>query len=186
MTDTEIIGLYQSRSERAVAESDKKYGAYCFAVANNILNSTEDSDECVNDTWLHTWNVIPPKCPERLKMFFAKITRNLALDRIKRNLSQKRGGGQLAAALEELEDCLSGGNHVDETLDEKLLSECLKDFLRELPKRDRQFFLRRYFYTEAVSDIASRFRVSANAVSVSLSRTREKLRKHLEKEGFSV
>ena len=186
MTDIEIIGLYQSRSERAVTESDKKYGAYCFTVADNILNSREDSDECVNDTWLHTWNVIPPKCPDRLKMFFAKITRNLALDRIKRNLSKKRGGGQLSAALEELEECVSGGNHVDDALDEKLLSECIEAFLRAVPKRDRQFFLRRYFYTEAVSDIASRFRVSANVVSVSLSRTRGKLKEHLEKEGFSI
>ncbi len=184
MTDTEIIRLYQSRSERAVKESDLKYGAYCFTVADNILGSREDSDECVNDTWLHTWNVIPPKCPDRLKLFFAKITRNLALDRVKRNLSQKRGGGRLAAALDELEECIPDVNHVDDTLDEKLLGECIEAFLRGIPKRDRQFFLRRYFYNEAVTDIASCFKVSANVVSVSLSRTRGKLKEHLEKEGF--
>lgn len=186
MTDTEIIRLYQCRSERAVKESDIKYGAYCFAVADNILCSREDSDECVNDTWLRTWNVIPPQCPERLKLFFAKITRNLALDRIKRNLSKKRGGGQLVAALDELEECISGGNHVDDAVDEKLLGECIEAFLRGIPKRDRQFFLRRYFYTETVTDIASRFKVSVNTVSVSLSRTRGKLKEHLEKEGFFV
>ena len=186
MTDTEIIELYRSRSENAVRESDRKYGAYCFAVADNILNSREDSGECVNDTWLHTWNVIPPKCPDRLKMFFAKITRNLAVDRLRLKKSQKRGGGQLEAALDELEDCIAGRSIVDEALDKKLLGECIDAFQREIKTRDRQFFLRRYFYTEAVSDIASRFGVSANAVSVSLARTRGKLKERLEKEGFFV
>lgn len=186
MTDTEIIGLYQARNETAIAESDAKYGAYCFTVADNILNNREDSGECVNDTWLYTWNVIPPKCPDVLRLFFAKITRNLSIDRLRRRTSQKRGGGELALALEELEECVPYRSTVEETLDEKRLGVVIDEFLRTLPKRDRQFFLRRYFFTEAVSKIAARFKVSENAVSVSLHRTRAKLKIHLEKEGFEL
>lgn len=186
LTDNEIIVLYQNRSENAIAESNAKYGAYCFAVANNILNSREDSGECVNDTWLYTWNVIPPKCPEILKLFFAKITRNLSVDRLRQRTSKKRGGGELALALEELEECVPDKSSVEEALDEKHLSIVIDEFLRTIPQRDRQFFLRRYFFTEAVSKIAKRFNVSESAVSVSLHRTRAKLKVHLEKEGIDI
>ena len=186
MEDIEIIGLYRSRSENAIAESDKKYGAYCFTVAYNILSDREDSGECVNDTWFHTWNVIPPKSPDRLKLFFAKITRRLSIDRLKKRNSQKRGAGELAVALDELDGCVPGGSRVEDSIDEKLLAECIDTFLRKLSRRDRQFFLRRYFFTESVSGIASRFKVSENVVSVSLYRTRAKLKKRLETEGFSV
>ena len=172
LTDTEIIGLYQARNETAIAESNSKYGAYCFAVADNILNNREDSGECVNDTWL--------------RLFFAKITRNLSIDRLRKRTSQKRGGGELALALEELEECVPEKGSVEEALDEKHLSIVIDEFLRTLPQRDRQFFLRRYFFTEAVSEIAARFKVSENAVSVSLHRTRAKLKAHLEEEGFDI
>ena len=186
MEDNEIIELYNSRNEKAIAESDKKYGAYCFAVANNILSNNEDSGECVNDTWLHTWNIIPPQYPERLKMFFAKITRNLSINKLKSRNAKKRGEGEFSLALEELEECVPGGSSVENSVDEKLLTECITAFLSELPKRDRQLFLRRYFFTEAVSEIASRFEMSENAVSVSLYRTRAKLKVFLEKEGFDL
>ena len=186
MEDIEIIELYQSRSEKAIAESNKKYGSYCFTVANNILANKEDSGECVNDTWLHTWNIIPPQYPERLKMFFAKITRNLSINRLKSKNAQRRGSGELALALDELEECIPDNASVENIIDEKLLTESIRTFLKGLPQRDRQLFLLRYFYTGSVSDIASRFSISENAVSVSLYRTRTKLKKHLEKEGFSV
>ena len=186
MEDMEIIDLYNSRNEKAIAESDKKYGAYCFAVANNILFNNEDSMECVNDTWLRTWNMIPPQYPERLKMFFAKITRNLSINKLKSRNAKRRGEGEPALALDELEECVPGGSSVESGVDEKLLAECITAFLSELPKRDRQLFLRRYFFTEAVSEIASRFEMSENAVSVSLYRTRAKLKIFLEKEGFDI
>ena len=186
MNDNEIIKLYQARSETAIAESDSKYGAYCFAVANNILNNREDSGECVNDTWLYTWNVIPPKHPDMLKFFFAKITRNLSIDRLRQKTSLKRREGELALSLEELEECVPGKGSVEEVLDEKRLGTVIDEFLRTVSKRDRQFFLRRYFFTETVSKIAARFKVSENVVSVSLHRTRAKLRSHLEKEGFDI
>ena len=186
MEDMEIIRLYNSRNEKAIAESDKKYGAYCLAVANNILFNNEDSRECVNDTWLHTWNMIPPQYPERLKMFFAKITRNLSINKLRSRNAKSRGEGEPALAIDELEECIPGGSSVESSVDEKLLTECITAFLSELPKRDRQLFLRRYFFTEAVSQIASRFEMSENAVSVSLYRTRAKLKIFLEKEGFDI
>ena len=186
MEDIEIIKLYNGRNEKAISESDKKYGAYCFAVANNILFNNEDSKECVNDTWLHTWNIIPPQYPEKLKMFFAKITRNLSINKLKSRNAKRRGEGELALALDELEECVPDGGSVESSVDEKLLEECITAFLSRLPKRDRQLFLRRYFFTEAVSEIASRFEMSENAVSVILYRTRAKLKIFLEKEGFQI
>lgn len=186
MEDIRIIELYQNRSENAIAESDKKYGRYCFTVANNILGKKEDSEECVNDTWLRTWNVIPPQYPEKLKMFFAKITRNLSVNRLKNRNSLKRGAGETALALDELEECVPDRGGVENSFDEKLLTEMIDSFLRKLPQRERQLFLRRYFFTEPVSVIAERFGISENAASVSLHRTRAKLRTYLEKEGFVV
>ena len=194
MEDIEIIRLYQNRSENAISESHKKYGGYCFMVANNILADREDSEECVNDTWLRAWNVIPPQCPDRLKMFFAKITRNLSIDKLRYRNRKKRGEkvwqkselGEFPLALDELRECVPDKNQVEDSFDEKLLSECIDAFLRGIPQRDRQLFLLRYFFTEPVSKIARRFGMSENAVSVSLHRTRSKLKAYLQKEEFPL
>ena len=186
LEDIEIIRLYRNRSKNAISESNKKYGAYCFTVANNILSDREDSEECVNDTWLRTWNVIPPQCPDRLKLFFAKITRSLSIDKLRQRNRKKRGNGEFSLALDELRECVPAGGQVEDSLDEKLLSECIDAFLREIPKRDRQMFLLRYFFTESVSKIASLFGMSENAVSVSLHRTRAKLKERLQKEEISI
>ena len=123
---------------------------------------------------------------EILRLFFAKITRNLSIDKLRKRTSKKRGEGELTLALEELEECVPGKGSVEDSLDEKQLSIVIDEFLRTIPQRDRQFFLRRYFFTEAVSKIAARFKISENVVSVSLHRTRAKLKIHLEKEGFNV
>ncbi|MCM1578273.1 MAG: sigma-70 family RNA polymerase sigma factor [Ruminococcus sp.] len=183
VSDNEIISLYFARRQQAVALSREKYGAYCFEVARNILSSREDSEECVNDTWLAAWNVIPPQKPARLKMFFAKITRNSALDLVRRQGAKKRGSGEFAMSLEELSECL-GGRSVEEELDAKSLGECVNGFLKSLPQKDRRIFLRRYFFADSAADIAKRYGVTPNAAAVSLCRTREKLREHLKKEGF--
>ena len=186
MEDTEIIALYQDRREEAIVQSDKKYGAYCFTIAYNILANNEDSAECVNDTWLRAWKVIPPECPDRLKIFFAAITRNLSIDRIKSRSAQKRGKGELAIVLEELAECVPDGKDVEDSFDEKLLTRSIENFLKNIPKRDRQLFIRRYFFTEPVRNIAKKFGIKENAVYVSLHRTRKKLHKHLQEEGFNV
>ena len=132
-----IIDLYWSRDEQALLESDRKYGKLCRSVAYNILRNTEDTEECVNDTWLRAWNAIPPSRPGVLSAFFSRITRNLALDHYKAAHAEKRGGGQLPAALEELSDCIPGAAAVEDDLSFRELTRLLDSFLRELPERFR-------------------------------------------------
>ena len=182
MKDTEIIELYWRHSERAIAESDAKYGAYCKKIAENILGSPEDAAECVNDTWLRAWNAIPPERPESLKMFLAKIVRNLAVDRVRKNAAQKRGGGELEELLEEFSGCVPD---VQVQLEAQELQECINRFVRTLPRREGDLLIRRYFFAERLGDIAARYHMTPNAVSVSLNRTRKKLAAYLKKEGYN-
>ncbi len=185
MDDSAIIELYWNRNENAIDETNRKYGGYCFAIANGILNSKEDSDECVNDTWLRAWNVIPPKKPERFRIFLAKITRNLSFDKYKRKHTAKRSG-EMLYILEELSECVSGGNTTDQELDMMLLSESINAFLNTVSDRDRTVFLRRYFYAQPVGKIAEDMGITANNASAVLLRTRNRLRVHLQKEGFEI
>lgn len=185
MEDQQIIDLYFTRSETAIAETERKYGNYCRTIAGNILRDDSDSEECVSDTWLRAWNVIPPQRPNILRAFFAKITRNLALDRCRRGAAKKRGGGELISALEELGDCVSGGD-LESELERKALAEAINGFLRGLEETERELFLRRYWLTESVGEIAKRSGITANAVSLRLMRLRARLRETLEKEGISV
>lgn len=184
MEDNQIIELYWSRDPQAIVYSKDKYGAYCFCVANNILANLEDAEECVNDTWLHAWNGMPPHRPQALRMFLAKITRRVAFNRAKAALAQKRGGGQLVLALEELSECLSQESPVEDQVVADELGACIRRFVRELPEREGNLFVRRYFFTESIGDIAQRQGLSVNHTTVLLSRTRSKLRQHLMKEGF--
>ena len=185
MEDIEIIELYWQRDERAVKESNVKYGRLCKGIALRLLENMEDSEECVSDTWLRAWNTIPPQRPEILRAFFAKITRNLALDRCRGLAAQKRGGGEVSLALEELKDCVSGGT-VESELERKELAAAINGFLRGLEEKERQLFLRRYWLAESVSAIAKKSGMSANAVSLRLMRLRAKLKEHLEREGIRV
>ena len=185
MDDSMIIEMYWNRNENAIEETNKKYGKYCFSVANNILNSKEDSDECVNDTWLRTWNVIPPKKPDRFRIFLARITRNLSFDKYKSKNTAKRSG-EMLYILDELSECISSGNTTDDEVDMKLLSESINSFLKTVSQRDRAVFLRRYFYAEPVNEIAEKLDITANNASAILSRLRNKLREHLTKEGFEI
>lgn len=186
MDDETIVGLYWTRQESAIAESERKYGSYCRAIADNILHSREDSEECVSDTWLHAWNAIPPKRPAILSAFLGKITRNLALDRWKLQHAEKRGGGSVALALDELVECIPSGGGLERVLDEKALSSTLDAFLRTLPERECNVFLRRYWYSDSVRDVARRFGMNENSTKSMLFRTREKLRKYLEGEGIAI
>lgn len=185
MEDIEIIELYWQRDERAVKESDTKYGRLCKGIALRLLENMEDSEECVSDTWLRAWNTIPPQRPDILRAFFAKITRNLALDRCRRSSAQKRGGGEVDAALEELSSCVSGGD-LETELERRELVRALNEFLYSLGEQERQIFLRRYWLADSVSAIAKGSGMSANAVSLHLMRLRTRLKEHLEKEGISV
>lgn len=184
MEDDQIIDLYWRRSPDAIAETAGKYGAYCFAIAHNILHSAQDSEECVNDAWLHAWNAIPPERPHALRLFLARITRNLALDRFHENRAQKRGGGEIDLILDELGECLGGGTDVQAAYEAQELRQSIRRFVRSLPERAGNVLVRRYFFAEPVADIAKRYGLSENNVMVILSRTRKKLKTHLRKEGY--
>lgn len=186
MKDAEIIELYFKRDEKAIDETVKSYGKYCFAVADNILKNAADAEECVNDTYLRAWGAIPPERPRSLKIFLAKITRNLALNRYFAAKSEKRGGGEVSVALSEIEDFIADGGSPDEELSAKELAAHLRRFLLGRPTRDRAIFIRRYFYFESVSDIAAAIGVGEDNVYLILSRTREKLKKYLQNEGYTI
>jgi len=186
MTDLQIIELYWQRNEDAIRESDEKYGRYCFSVANTILLDELDSEECVSDTWLRAWSAIPPQRPNVLKMFFAKIARNLSVDRLKAKTAQKRGSGETELILEELQTCIAANGDTESEYMVKELGRSINSFVRGLPERDGNLFIRRYFYGEAVEAIAKRYGILPHNAAVILSRVRQKLKRHLEKEGFLV
>lgn len=184
MEDSQIIELYWQKNTDAITETSSKYGAYCYTIADNILHSIEDSEECVNDTWLHAWNAMPPQKPNVLRMFLAKITRSLSVNRFKARSAEKRGGGEINLVLDELADCLAGGTNVEAEYEVRELEQCIRRFVRGLPERDGNVFVRRYFFTEPVAVIAKRYSLTESNVTVILSRTRKKLRLKLAKEGY--
>ena len=186
VADDKIIDLYIQRNELATTESNKKYGTYCYTVANNILNNNEDSDECINDTWYRAWNAIPPAHPSCLKLFFAKITRNLALDKLKARSAAKRGSDEISHVLDELGECIADTSDVETLILTKELTKIINSFLRTLSEHDCNVFVRRYFFAETITDIAKRYNQSTNNITVNLSRTRKKLKTYLEKEGYII
>ena len=186
MQDDQIIALYNARDERAIAETDRKYGDYCTSIAQNILHNMQDSEECVNDTWLITWNSIPPICPPVLKHYLGKITRNLSLNRYKAKNRDKRGGGEVALALDELAEVAAPGDDVQSQMERQAFGEAFNRFLHGLPARECDIFIRRYYHLDSVESIAARYGLSTANVFKILSRTRKSLKEFLEKEGFAV
>ena len=182
MEDETIIDLYFAREERAIAETGKKYGGYCRSIAFNILHSHEDTEECVNDTWLRAWDSIPPQRPGRLSAFLGRIARNLALDRYDNNHAAKRSG-PFDQLLSELSECIPCQRDDFAQLE---LTQILNSFLHSLPESRRNLFLRRYWYCESVEELGRRYRMSQSAVKSSLFRTRNKLKAYLEKEGVGI
>lgn len=183
MEDNKIIALYLERSEDAIKETDKKYRRYCHSIAYSILNSDEDSEECVNDTYLKLWSEIPPTIPRKLSAFAGKITRNLALDRYE-YLSAEKRGGNTEVILYEISDAIP--SDTEDEICESALSEALNAFLSTLSPKSRRIFVKRYWYSDSISEISSACRMSEVAVKVSLCRTREKLKKFLEGKGIKI
>ena len=183
--DREIVELYWQRSEMAVSETERKYSKYCYAVAHNILQNHEDSQECVNDTLGRAWDAIPPARPSVLRTFLGKITRNLALNVLEKMKAEKRGAGQAVLALSELEDCIASKGTVDERLIEmEAITQIVNNFLERLDTTQRKVFVRRYWYTNSIEDIANDYKITASSVKDILFRLRKKLKKELEKEGI--
>lgn len=185
MEDSRIIELFYARSEQAIKELSKKYGALCTHVARNILNSRQDAEECVNDAYLGAWNTIPPENPNPLRTYICRIVRNLSIMRYHSNTAKKRNS-YYDAALDELEDCITSASSVEDEISVRELSRLLDAFLDNLDVENRVIFVRRYWYSDSVSEIAEKLGVSSNNISVRLSRIRSKLKKFLEKEGYIV
>lgn len=186
MDDNEIIELFFARDEGAIAAASREYGAYCASIARGILGDQGAAEECVNDTWLKCWQSIPPQRPRSLKGFAGRIARNLALSAQRAATARKRGGGQVQLALDELSEVVSGGDTPEGALDRQAFRAALDGFLASLSPRDRNLFLRRYWYLDSAEDMAKRFSMSRTHVTTTLHRLRAKLRVHLQQEGFEL
>ena len=186
MEDAKIIQLYWDREEAAIPATSEKYGAYCAAIARNILNNEEDTEECVNDTYLNAWNAMPPERPAILSAFLGRITRNLSFNRYKLLHTKKRGGGEMPLVLSELGDCVSGKESVEQEIDRKELLAEINLFLAGLTKEKRQMFVRRYWYAESIGEIAKRFGVSEGSVTMTLKRVRKQLKEVLVEQGYNL
>lgn len=185
MEDKQIVELYWARSETAISETEKKYGRYCHYIAYQILHNDEDAKEVVNDTYLKTWNTIPPGRPDPLKPYVGTISRQLALDVYKKQNAQKRGG-QVSLVLDELSECIPDNDSGADIGESVALSDALTRFMWNLPQRTRNIFVRRYFYMSSVAEIAKDFSMKESNVTMHLLRTRKKLEQFLKKEGFDL
>ena len=182
MEDTAIVELYWARDQRAIAETDEKYGRYLGRIADNVLGDREDAAECVNDTYMAAWNAMPPQRPSALRLFLGKLTRRISLNRVRARLAQKRGGGEAEAVFEELAEIVPDTADTENEAEARELSRVLDRFLDGLTDRERAVFVRRYWYFEPVASVAAAAGTSVPAVKTSLHRTREKLRAYLIKE----
>ena len=184
MEDNQIIDLYFQRSEQAIEQTDAKYGSYCFRIAYQILTNREDAEESVNDTYLAAWDAMPPHRPPLLSAFLGRITRNLSIDRWRSQNAEKRGKGEFPLCLDELAGCVSGEPGIEQKEIAKETVALLNRFLLERPETERMVFLCRYWYMDSVQEISEAFGFSQTKVTTMLYRTRNKLRKALEKEGL--
>ena len=184
MTDASIIELYFARAEQAIEESQTAYGGYCYRVAQGILNDRADSEESVNDTWLAAWNAMPPTHPQCLKAFFGALTRRISVDRLRRRLAGKRGGGEALIALEELAECIPSDWSMERSVENRELIRAFNAFLSALPPRERNLFVARYWYGLPVDELAAKFGLNKNTALSKLRRTRLRLLEYLEKEGL--
>lgn len=185
MEDRQIIQLYWERTEEAIRETAEKYGRLCRYIAQNILSSPEDSEECVNDTWLGLWNAIPPQRPRRFSAFVGRVARNQALKRFDYLAAAKRNI-EAVCSLEELGDCVSGQASVEDELENQRVEEAINDFLWSLGEEKRAVFIRRYWYFDSMEAICRRTGFSQSKVKSMLYHTRQKLRDYLESEGIEL
>ena len=184
MEDNELIDRFFERDEEVLKDTEKQYGKYCRTLAFRILGNDMDSEEIFNEVLLKAWNAIPPLRPLRFRLYLAKLTRNLAFSKYRSEKALKRGGSEVTVALDELAECIPSGSTPEEHMHLSILKDSISAFVRTLPDTDRKLFVRRYFETESIKEIASASGMSENNVKVKLHRIREVLKKHLEKEGM--
>lgn len=182
MDDEKIVELFFARNEQAIDELDMKYGKVCHKISYNILNNRLDAEECVNDTYLGTWNAIPPQRPNPLLAFVCKLVRRYSLMRHRANTAMKRNS-TYDVALNEIENCISTKERIEDTLEAKALARVIESFLDSLTEENRIIFMRRYWFSDSYEEIAKRMGMTEKNVSVRLTRTRKQLRNYLiEKE----
>ena len=184
ITDIRIIELFTSRSKEAVSALSKKYEKLCKSISYNILRNREDAEECVNDTYLKVWDSIPPAKPDNLMAYVCRIARNISLDKLRYNLRSKRNGNT-DALLSELSECIPSTDNVEESADDTL-KNAITDFLDGLSDRDRNIFIRRYFFCDDVKSISKKLGVTETNVTTILNRTRNNLKKYLSDNGIAV
>ena len=186
MGDEKIVELYWQRSSEAIAETSRKYGAYCMRISMNILADKSDSAENVNDTYLGAWNAMPPHRPTLLQSFLGRIARNLAINKYKARHAEKRAHDEFALSLDELDICTPSGLSVEDDAAAAALTAQINTFLRGLPTEMRRVFICRYFYAESVGEIAARQGATESKIKSMLLRSRLRLKAQLEKEGYSL
>ncbi len=183
INDASIIELFWRRDEQAIVELQKSYGNLCFKIANNILNQMEDAEECVSSAYCEIWNTIPPEHPNNLSAYTCKIVKNFAINKLKYNLAEKRSKN-FSVSLTELEDCVRSDLKPEEIIETKELSKSINEFLRKQNEISRKIFVRRYWHSDSIDEIARLYDMNKKTVSTVLFRTRKKLKQHLKKEGF--
>lgn len=181
VSDEMIVDLYWNRNETAIVQTDMKYGKYLFKIANNILNSHLDSEECQNDTYLATWNAIPPHKPLSLQAFVTKLVRRIAIDRYRESHRQKRIPSELITSIDELHTGLC-----DVHLSENQLSQVLSDFVRSLPKQKQHIFMSRYYFNDSIAEIALSLNVSESSIYKELANIRNNLKSYLREKEIYV
>ena len=184
MDDKQIVDLYWARSEKAIEETEHKFGSYCRTVSYNILANAADAEECVNDTWLKAWNSMPTHRPSLLAPYLGKLTRWLSLTRLREKNSLRRGGGELPLILDELAETLDSGEDTEQELEVRELNRALRRLVNALEKDEKEVFLSRYWYMASVKEIAEKTGFSESKVKTMLHRTRKKLLSQLKEEGL--
>ena len=186
MDDSQIVSLYWDRDETAIRETETKYDRYLTKIAYNILSDLEDSRESVNDTYLAAWESMPPHRPTALSAYLAKLTRRISIDRFRYRTRDKRMASEYAVSLEELGDCVSGGNTTEEIVNVKLLADAIGVYLRLQSPEVRTAFLGRYYFLDPVREVARYCGISESKCKSLLHRTRLGLKDYLRKEGFDL
>lgn len=185
MIDKHIIQLFFARSEEAIRITAETYGRYLYTIAYRILSDNEESEEAVNDTYHGAWNAIPPKQPDSLKLFLARITRNISLDRLEYLLAKKRNR-DMEVLLDELQECMIVQNSTEQRIEQQIITDSLNRFLESLDQESRMIFIERYWYMKPLKEIAQAWQCSESKVKSSLFRTRKKLKIWLEQEGIAI
>lgn len=186
MQDEMIVDLYFKRDENAVRETQLKYNAYLLNISYNILRNRQDSEQCVNDTYLKAWNSIPPNKPKMLSTYLGKITRRLSIDILRGKNRKKRRAKEYDLSLSELEDCVGESSSIEKQIDLALLSDLLNEYLYKVSSEARIIFVCRYYYMDSISLIAQYYGMSESKVKSILYRTRQGLKKYLIEEGFEL